>query len=94
MVIASYGQVPKLGIKLITTHVVKNAVSGMRHSTDLTANLLIQTAGQSSLPKILESYGLLGPDILFSHGNGLDAEEASVLKKHNIFIPSTPDTEC
>jgi hypothetical protein len=30
---------------------------------------------------------------LFSHGNGLDAEEAKVLKKHDIFISSTPDTE-
>ena len=46
-----------------------------------------------SFPNILEGYGLLGPDILFSHGNGLDAEEAKLLKKHDIFISSTPDTE-
>lgn len=31
MVVAMYGQVRKLGIKLITTHVVRNAVFGMRH---------------------------------------------------------------
>jgi cytosine/adenosine deaminase-related metal-dependent hydrolase len=55
--------------------------------------LLSWTTGQASFTKILDGYGLLGPDILFSHGNGLDAEEAKVLKKHDIFISSTPDTE-
>lgn len=43
---------------------------------------------------MLEDYGLLGPDILFSHANGLDAEEAKLLRKHDIFISSTPDMEC
>ncbi len=93
MVVPLYEQVRKLGIKLITTHVAKNAVFGMVYFLRSCKILLTQMKGQASFPNILESYGLLGPDILFSHGNGLDAEEAKLLKKHDIFISSTPDTE-
>ena len=54
---------------------------------------MVGVAGQASFPNILNDYGLLGPDILFSHGNGVTAEEAKLLKQHDIFISSTPDTE-
>ena len=49
--------------------------------------------GYASFPDILQSYGLLGPDILFAHGNGASAEEAQLLKDHDIYISSTPNTE-
>ena len=39
-------------------------------------NSLIRVNGQAPFPDIVKSYGLLGPEILFSHGNGSDAEEA------------------
>ena len=41
---------------------------------------------------MLESYGLLEPVILFSHANNTTAEEAKLLKKHDIWISTTPDT--
>lgn len=37
--------------------------------------------------------GLLGPDILLSHGNTLTDEELAAVKKHGVGISSTPDTE-
>ena len=39
---------------------------------------------------MLESYGLLGPDLF---ANSTTAEEAKLLKKHDIWISTTPDTE-
>ena len=53
-----------------------------------------EAVGQSSFPNMLGNYGLLEPDILFPHENGLNADEAKLLKKHDILISSTPDTEC
>jgi hypothetical protein len=79
MVVPMYEQVWQLGIKLITTHVVKNAVFGMKSIPRKSSKLADETVGQSSFPNMLGDYGLLGPDILFSHANGLDAEEAKLL---------------
>ena len=90
----SSATISRHGSKLITSHVVKNAIFGMKPIQGSRRNLLTGTVGQTSPPSILRDYGLLGPDILFSHANGLDAEEAKLLKKHDIFISSTPDTEC
>ena len=86
-------QVRKLSIWLITSQVAKNTVFGRAGFLQIGENLQTRIKGQASLPKTFEGSGLLSPDILFSHGDGLDAEEAKLLQKYAIFISSTPDTE-
>ena len=49
--------------------------------------------GQSKIPEALESYSLLGPDILLSHGNGVTPAQASILNSAGVYIASTPDAE-
>jgi cytosine/adenosine deaminase-related metal-dependent hydrolase len=48
---------------------------------------------KSSLPALLDSYGLLDDSILLSHSTGATAEDAALLKKTNAHISSTPSTE-
>lgn len=71
-----FSRIRKLGIKLITIHVVKNAIFG-----------------RSSTVGMLKDYGLLGKDILVSHGSCLEEHDYQVLKDAGIYISSTPDTE-
>lgn len=49
--------------------------------------------GQSRVPEQLHASGLLGPDILLTHGNGATPEQAALLTKAGTFIASTPDAE-
>lgn len=49
--------------------------------------------GQSKVPEQLSACGLLGPDILLTHGNGTTPEQASLLTSSGTYIVSTPDTE-
>ena len=50
--------------------------------------------GDSSTTELLESYNLLGKDILMSHATGIEAFEKEILHDHGIYISSTPETEC
>jgi cytosine/adenosine deaminase-related metal-dependent hydrolase len=47
----------------------------------------------SSLPKLIDSYGLLDDTILLSHGNGATDEDVALIKKANVHVSSTPSTE-
>ncbi|PWY91812.1 Metallo-dependent hydrolase [Aspergillus sclerotioniger CBS 115572] len=47
----------------------------------------------NSLVDLLDSYGLLGPDILLSHATHLTATDAEKLSKAKSWISSTPGTE-
>ncbi|EXL69691.1 hypothetical protein FOPG_14363 [Fusarium oxysporum f. sp. conglutinans race 2 54008] len=49
--------------------------------------------GQSRVPEQLHACGLLGPDILLTHGNGTTPEQASLLTEAGTYIVSTPDAE-
>jgi cytosine/adenosine deaminase-related metal-dependent hydrolase len=75
-VIGLFSRIRKLGIKLITIHVAKNAIFGRTSTVD-----------------VLKEYGLLGKDILISHGSCLEEHEYKILKDAGIYISSTPDTE-
>lgn len=49
--------------------------------------------GQHSTIGLLNSYGLLSPDILLSHATGATPADAMALASANAHISSTPDTE-
>lgn len=49
--------------------------------------------GQSRVPEQLQACGLLGPDILLTHGNGTTPEQAPLLTEAGTYIVSTPDAE-
>ncbi|KAF4452074.1 hypothetical protein F53441_5005 [Fusarium austroafricanum] len=66
-----------IGAKLITSHYRHWPVS----------------KGQSRVPEQLNACGLLGPDILLTHGNGTTPEQASLLTSAGTYIASTPDAE-
>ncbi|PYI23479.1 Metallo-dependent hydrolase [Aspergillus violaceofuscus CBS 115571] len=46
-----------------------------------------------SLVDTLEDYGLLGPDILLSHGNNLSTADIEKISRAKAWISATPDTE-
>ncbi|KAG9495551.1 hypothetical protein J7337_013800 [Fusarium musae] len=69
--------VKEAGVKLITSHYRHWPVS----------------KGQSRVPEQLHACGLLGPDILLTHGNGTTPEQASLLTEAGTYIVSTPDAE-
>ncbi|KAF4338398.1 cytosine deaminase [Fusarium beomiforme] len=48
---------------------------------------------QSRVPEQLHACGLLGSDILLTHGNGTTPEQASLLTSAGTYIVSTPDAE-
>jgi cytosine/adenosine deaminase-related metal-dependent hydrolase len=48
---------------------------------------------KSSLPALLDSYGLLDDSILLSHATGATAEDARLIQKANAHVSSTPSTE-
>ncbi|KFX95171.1 hypothetical protein V490_03987, partial [Pseudogymnoascus sp. VKM F-3557] len=49
--------------------------------------------GTGSTVELLDSYGLLGPDLVVSHATNLTAEELKVLHKAGVYISSTPSSE-
>ncbi|KAF0638928.1 hypothetical protein FPSE5266_06615 [Fusarium pseudograminearum] len=69
--------VKRAGVKLIASHYRHWPIS----------------KGQSRVPKQLSACGLLGPDILLTHGNGMTPEQASLLTSFGTYIVSTPDAE-
>ncbi|KFY94427.1 hypothetical protein V500_03275 [Pseudogymnoascus sp. VKM F-4518 (FW-2643)] len=66
----------KAGVKLITSHVAKNAVFG-----------------NASTVELLDSYGLLAPDLVLSHATNLTSAEHAVLHAANVHVSSTPSSE-
>lgn len=46
-----------------------------------------------SLPRVLDSYGLLDESILFSHGGGMPASDVKLLTEANAYVSVTPSTE-
>ncbi|KAJ7853100.1 hypothetical protein B0H13DRAFT_2238136 [Mycena leptocephala] len=75
-VISLFKNARGLGVKLFTTHYVRNAIFG-----------------QHSIVNILDSYGILKDDILLSHANQAQSEDAVKLIAEHAHISSTPDTE-
>ncbi|KAJ7062326.1 hypothetical protein C8F01DRAFT_1210180 [Mycena amicta] len=76
-VVALFEQVRgPLGIKLITSHYVRNGFLRV-----------------DSLVGLLDSYGLLKDDVLFSHANGALPEDAVQLAAANAHVSCTPETE-
>ncbi|GKU06122.1 5-methylthioadenosine s-adenosylhomocysteine deaminase [Fusarium langsethiae] len=69
--------VKEAGVKLIASHYRHWPIS----------------KGQSKVPEQLNACGLLGPDILLTHGNGTTPEQASLLTSSGTYIVSTPDAE-
>ncbi|KAH0415886.1 Metallo-dependent hydrolase, partial [Aureobasidium melanogenum] len=72
-----FGKVAKLGIRTITSHSVRTPSFG----------------ASSSLPKLINSYGLLDDRFLFSHSNNMTPEEVELCHSKGFWISSTPDTE-
>ncbi|KAK4496127.1 hypothetical protein PRZ48_012106 [Zasmidium cellare] len=66
------------GCKFITSHWRRNNVAG---------------SGGHSVPETLKDYGLLGPDIILSHGTGSTDEEFKMLKDSGSVVCMTPATE-
>ncbi|EFQ33964.1 amidohydrolase [Colletotrichum graminicola M1.001] len=46
-----------------------------------------------SVVQLLNSHGLLGPDILISHANFPNDGDAELIAEHDVYISSTPNTE-
>ncbi|KAK6515806.1 hypothetical protein TWF281_004396 [Arthrobotrys megalospora] len=65
------------GVKLITTHWANKS----------------PVFGSWSNINTMDQQQLAGPDVLVSHGNQLDDNDAAILKKHGISIAATPMTE-
>ncbi|RAL08716.1 Metallo-dependent hydrolase [Aspergillus homomorphus CBS 101889] len=91
VVVALYDRARKAGVKTITTHYVGQYLS----KPDLGLSYMTGTdeAGDQSLIDTLDDYGLLGPDILLSHGNNLTPSDIDKLAKAKSWISATPDTE-
>ncbi|KAF7323307.1 5-methylthioadenosine/S-adenosylhomocysteine deaminase n1 [Mycena chlorophos] len=49
--------------------------------------------GQHSVVEMLESYGLLSSDVVFSHASSAPPNDAILLNKANAHVSATPDTE-
>lgn len=49
--------------------------------------------GNNEIPEQLQSYSLLGPDILLSHASNLTASQVEILTKGGAHMSCTPDTE-
>ncbi|KAI9836509.1 MAG: hypothetical protein M1837_003301 [Sclerophora amabilis] len=71
-----FEKVRSWGIKLITTHYVRNA---------------IQSADERAV--LMDSWGLLKNDILFSHSGQATSEDARLMKAAGAYTSATPDTE-
>lgn len=52
-----------------------------------------EVTGEQSLVDTLESYNLLGPDIVFSHASNLTETDIPKLAQAKAWISTTPDTE-
>ncbi|EXJ62210.1 hypothetical protein A1O7_02643 [Cladophialophora yegresii CBS 114405] len=76
-VIRIFDSARKAGAKVITSHWRRNNIAGMG----------------LSVPKALEQYGLLKPDIILSHATGSTEEELQILQKSGAFVSTTPGTE-
>jgi cytosine/adenosine deaminase-related metal-dependent hydrolase len=88
-VIDLFQKVRTHGVQRITSHGVENNLIS-KYATHV---LIIANKTENSAVKILNDYGLLGPDILLSHATGISPEDASSLKAAGGHISSTPETE-
>lgn len=93
-VISLYNKAREIGTKVITTHYAGLyfgkqifTVNSFRRG----ANFIV--TGNVSPVDTLESYGLLGPDILLSHATNLTASDIEKLNHAKAWISTTPDTE-
>ncbi|KAL5354533.1 hypothetical protein ACLOAV_000622 [Pseudogymnoascus australis] len=75
-VIGIFERFRKAGVKVITSHVTKNAIFG-----------------EGSTVELLDSYGLLGPDLVLSHATNLTPEEHAILYAAKVHVSSTPSSE-
>jgi cytosine/adenosine deaminase-related metal-dependent hydrolase len=93
-VISLFENARGFGVKLFTTHYVRNVMFGTyKRVLPILSETDIFRAGQHSIVNILDSYGLLKDDILLSHANHAHPEDAVKLIAENAHISSTPDTE-
>ncbi|OHW99641.1 amidohydrolase family protein [Colletotrichum incanum] len=72
-----YSELRAAKAKLITSHAAASLAFG----------------NGPSVVQLLNSHGLLGPDILLSHANFPKDGDAELVAKHDVFISSTPNTE-
>ncbi|KAF8189549.1 hypothetical protein K438DRAFT_1907333 [Mycena galopus ATCC 62051] len=77
VVVSLFEHARELGVKLFTSHYLRNPA----------------IFGPHSFVDILYSYGLLKDDILLSHANQAEPEEAALLVARGAHISTTPDTE-
>ncbi|KFY63339.1 hypothetical protein V496_04024 [Pseudogymnoascus sp. VKM F-4515 (FW-2607)] len=75
-VIGIFERFRKAGVKVITSHVTKNAIFG-----------------EGSTVELLDSYGLLGPDLVLSHATNLTPKEHAILYAAKVYVSSTPSSE-
>ncbi|KAL9109998.1 MAG: hypothetical protein Q9227_005337 [Pyrenula ochraceoflavens] len=87
VVVGLFEKVRKAGVKLITTHFTRNPIAGNL------PNLHPLKSGNNSTPSILESYGLVQDDLLYSHATGATKEDCELMTKSNSYVSTTPDTE-
>ncbi|KAK5044487.1 hypothetical protein LTR84_010768 [Exophiala bonariae] len=66
--------------------------AGVKLITSHAANNAV--LGSQSVAKILKESGLIGPDIIISHGNNYSDEDYEIFTHAGVHISSTPDTEC
>ncbi|KAK6007236.1 hypothetical protein QM012_006244 [Aureobasidium pullulans] len=76
-IISLFDKVAKLGIRTITSHSVRTPSFG----------------ASGSLPKLIDSYGLLDDRFLLSHSNNMTPEEVELCHSKGFWISSTPGTE-
>lgn len=93
-VVSLYNKARELGTKVITSH-----YAGLYFGEHFLAICSFRRGakfiviGNFSPVDTLESYGLLGPDILLSHATNLTASDIHKLNHAKAWISMTPDTE-
>ncbi|KAJ5572744.1 Metallo-dependent hydrolase [Penicillium hetheringtonii] len=93
-VVSLYNKARELGTKVITSH-----YAGLYFGEHLIAICSFRLGakfiviGNFSPVDTLESYGLLGPDILLSHATNLTVSDIHKLNHAKAWISTTPDTE-
>lgn len=94
VVVGLFKKVRAAGVKLITVHLSQNAVTGIQTQKLQGWVSNLQAIGKNtSTVQLLDSYGLLGPDVLFSHALGISQKDVEILKEKSCYISCTPDTE-
>ncbi|GAT22114.1 5-methylthioadenosine/S-adenosylhomocysteine deaminase n1 [Aspergillus luchuensis] len=80
VVVSLYDRARKAGTKVITTHYVRG-------------HFRLTRTDDVSYVDLLDSYGLLGPDIILSHATNLTSSDVEKLSKAKSWVSSTPGSE-